>query len=155
MKMTLPLALYHPGTLFGIQILVAAIVFAAVWFSSKAVPKTSLITLLALVLTAVATTLLARVPDPKKPGKPDSTALLVAVGFIVSFLVFGLSGVVFSYMNGWQGAGRGADEMSFLLMCIAGITVFVSWFFAAVFYGWRRDRAAAAAETPSKKPVKR
>jgi hypothetical protein len=157
--MAFPLALYHPGTLLGIQVLVAATVWLALWISSKtSVLRATMFSVLALVVTAIATTIVARVPpypDPKtlKPGEqmkmPPATILL---GLLLGPLVFFAYAILTSFLlRKYTNSNRNMDNV-YIPIGAAGVAVCVSWFFASAFYFWRGERAKGAT-APCAKPA--
>ncbi len=158
--MALPLALFHPASLFGIQLLVAAAVFAAVWFFTKGVLKSSGFSILALILTAVATTLVARVPpypDPKtaKPSEQKMPSASILLGLLTGPFVFFVYLTLTSLMlQKYSNSNRDMEYM-YIPIGVAGIAMTVSWFFTTVFHHWRSERAKADATASSKASPKK
>ena len=150
--MAVPLALYHPGTLLGIQVLVASIVWLVLWLSSKtSVLRATGFSVLALIVTAIATTFVARVPpypDSKQSKKPPATILL---GLLAGPLVFFAYAVLTSFLlRKYTNSNRNMDNV-YIPIGAAGLAVCVSWFFSSAFYFWRVERAKGTAESAAAK----
>lgn len=148
-----PLALYNPGTLFGIQIAAAAVVFCALYFPTKNAQLASALSAIALAGAAVGTTFMARVPwptaaDTATAAKPGKSELPWYVFLAVPVSIVSLFGFVVS------GSMAGVTEPPVFLYGLAGMAVLAAWVFSSLFYKWRGDRARANG-APSAPPAKK
>ena len=151
--MALPLALYHPGTLLGIQVLVASVVLLVLWLSSKtSVLRATGFSVLALIVTAIATTLVARVPpypDSKQAKMPPPATILL--GLLAIPLVFFAYAILTSFLLRKYTNSNENMDIVYKPIGAAGVAVCVSWFFSSAFYFWRVERAKGTAESAAAK----
>ena len=157
--MALPLVLYHPGILFGVQVLVAAIVFCVLYFlSPTSIFRASGLSILALIATAVATTFLARVPL-KKPGetkKAPTMPAYVLLSIPAGLVVFGAYSIA-TYLlldglpNGKNNARQLGDNMiAWAAGIAAALAVFFSFVWTSAFYEQRKGSTTSPAAAPEK-----
>ena len=148
--MALPLALYHPASLFGVQLAFFLTVCAVMWYFTKAVGGTVFLSSLLLMAVAIATTVMVFVRGPNDKNNKDvphwSTHPLISILAMILYLCASV-GVSLTLKR------EDDDFPSLYLMVITGFTVGFTWFINSISYmsRWRNtkkpaDKPAAAAK---------